>query len=57
MLKRRGPLTDPCGMPDSTLLQWLLTPINFNSLDSVMKTAMNKFERLDIKTLSVWLGN
>ena len=23
MLKRRGPLIDPCGIPDSTLLQWL----------------------------------
>ena len=57
MLKRRGPLIDPCGLPDSTLLQWLLTPINFKSLDSVIKTAMNKFERLDIKTLSMWLGN
>ena len=56
MLKR-GPLIDPCGLPDSTLLQWLLTPINFKSLDSVIKTAMNKFERLDIKTLSMWLGN
>ena len=53
MLKRTDPLTDPCGIPDSTLPKWLQWRVDFNSLDPVLKKAMNEFERLNIKTVSM----
>ena len=55
MLKRSSPLIDPYGMPDSTLFQWLNEELILTLwfFDSVIKIAMNRFEILNIKTVSM----
>ena len=63
MLKRRDPLTHPWGIHGSTLIRGsdqteIIRGVNFNEeFDLVIKIALNKFERFNIETLSMQLGN